>query len=148
MLSEKITTTPLSVDDLVKKCFEAGFARSETVVAGGSTSTGSLTMAVQPTTTYASSATSKNEIGRAVRAVLSDPPAGEAALHLATSAIDSTGSTYPYNEIFDPTSQVDVNFNPNGIEHGEAWDAFDPLMAGNDVTGIDWDAFVVDTSFA
>ena len=149
MLSEKYTTTSLGVDDLVKHCYAVGYAGAESNGTPSAVSSGSLTMAVQSTAAAADAANalSEKEIEQAVRAVLSDRPAGETTLSNATTAVDRTGATYPYNETFDPTSDFDINFNPNSLEFGGAWDAFDPTMIGTDTMGIDWEAFINSASF-
>ena len=39
----------------------------------------------------------------------------------------------------------DISFNPNSLETGDAWDAFDVATAGNgndNDSGVDWNAFV------
>ena len=104
-------------------------------------------MAVQPTATPAPS---EDELNRALLEALSEPPAGEASLSNATIAINGAGATYPYNTAFDPTSHFDISFNPNSLEDGGAWDAFDVAQTGNGngIGGIDWNAFINEDDFA
>ena len=52
-LPENFTTTSLSVDDLVKICYEAGYVKAESNGAPNTNASGSLTMTVQPTATGA-----------------------------------------------------------------------------------------------
>ena len=160
-----ITTTSLSVDDLVKCCYNAGYAVAGSNGVPNINASGSLTMAVQPTATGAANTRTTNgeqdsmmpplspseeELKRALGAALSEPPAGETTLSNATTAINGVGGIYPYNTTFDPTSHFDISFNPNSLENGGAGDAFYPVMAGNgnDIGGIDWNAFVNDDGFA
>jgi hypothetical protein len=77
-------------------------------------------------------------------------PAGETTLSNATTAINGTGSIYPYNTTFDPTSHFDIGFNPNSLENGGAWDAFDAatMSNDNDIGGIDWSAVANNNSLA
>ena len=162
---ENFTTTSLSVDDLVKHCYEVGYVKAGSNGAPNTNASGSLTMAVQPTATGAANTRTTNgeqdsmmpplspseiELNRALLETLSEPPAGETTLSNATTAINGTGGIYPYNTTFDPTSHFDISFNPNSLENGGAWDAFDAAMMGNgnDIGGIDWDAFVNDDSLA
>nr|ABG45907.1 putative alpha1 mating-type protein [Fulvia fulva] len=64
------------------------------------------------------------------------PASGQTALERATSGL--AGVEYPYNDLFDPTSQFEVSFNPaapnTAVEDDGRWDAFDPntLMAQNE----------------
>ena len=39
----------------------------------------------------------------------------------------SIGSNYTYDTTFDPTSHFDISFNPNTLEDGGAWYAFDSV---------------------
>jgi hypothetical protein len=122
-------------------------------------------MAVQPTATGVANTRTTNgeqdsmmpplspyavELNRVLLEALSEPPAGETTLSNATTAINGTGGIYPYNTTFDPTSHFDISFNPNSLENDGAWDAFDATTMGNgnDIGGIDWDAFVNDDSLA
>ena len=122
-------------------------------------------MAVQPTATDAANSHTTNgeqdstmppltpsevEPNRALFAALSEPPAGETTLSNAITAINGGGGIYPYNTAFDPTSHFEISFNPNSLEEGGAWDAFDVAQTGNGngIGGIDWNAFVNYDGFA
>ena len=123
--------------------------------------TGTLTTTVQPNnanapTTYSSNLEQDStmpppspftvELNRALLEMLAEPSEGEATLSNAATALYNTGSAYPYNSNFDPTSQFDVSFNPNSDETGGAWDAFDASTMGvaNEYGGLDWSSFVND----
>ncbi|KAK3113087.1 hypothetical protein LTR53_009961 [Teratosphaeriaceae sp. CCFEE 6253] len=80
------------------------------------------------------------------------PPATN-VLTAATVAI-TNASSYPYTNLFDPTSQFNVSFNPNaaapGLEDGGLYDAFDPAanMSVDDMLALDWTQFVNDDGTA
>lgn len=162
---ESIATTSLSVDDLVKLCHQESYIFSVHNSVPSTNTNGSLAMAVQPTATSTAISNPTNsepdsdmpplspsevELNRALLEALAEPPAGEATLSKATAVINGTGDTYPYNMAFDPANHFDVSFNPNTIEQGGAWDAFDTatMSNGNDIGGIDWDTFLNHESFA
>ncbi|KAK5136180.1 hypothetical protein LTR08_004017 [Meristemomyces frigidus] len=77
-------------------------------------------------------------------------PVGQKALIAATEAVEAAGAVYPYDQLFDPTSQFDVSFNPNaanGLADGGEFDAFDPAAVGGlatveDMMTLDWSQFV------
>nr|ABK91356.1 putative mating type 1-1-1 protein [Dothistroma septosporum] len=70
--------------------------------------------------------------------LMAAPAAGQATLEQATRDLEQSGVEYPYNSLFDPTSQFEVSFNPaapnTAVEDDGRWDAFDPntLMAQNE----------------
>jgi hypothetical protein len=140
MLSETYTTTSLGVDDLVQHCCNVGYATADHSDGPNIDTSGSLTMAVQPSSTNTATAPSEDQIEYAMEVVLSNRPTGETALADVATAVHNTGSVYPYNDLFDPTSDFDISFNPNSTEDGGAWDAFDLNMSSNITDGIDWDS--------
>ena len=162
---KNVTITSLSVDDLVKHCHEVGYVNARSHVAQNFNAFGSLTMSVQPTAIGAANThTTKGEqdlmmlppsptdteLNCTTSEVLFEDPAGGTIISNATTVINGTGGIYPYNTTFDPTSHFDISFNPNSLENGGAWDAFDATTVGNgnDIWGIDWNAFVNDDSLA
>ena len=105
----------------------------------------------QPSPMSATFATSGSMFSQA-RAHL-PAPVGEVALMRAAGAIELTGAIYPYNDLFDPTSQFDISFNPNesnGLADGGVYDAFDPAAAVSggqgalleEMLSLDWTQFV------
>lgn len=61
----------------------------------------------------------------------------------AATVIEDAGGSYPYNATFDPTNHFQINFNPNEVEEGGAWDAFDTTVLGNSSDeAIDWTEFL------
>lgn len=123
-IPEKYTNTTLSVDDLVQYCYDTGYAtRANNSVPNNNTS-GALTMAVQP-------------------APLNE---GENTLLNATQTLHDMNVAYPFHNVFDPTTNFDVTFNPVSTEEGGAWDAFDPnvMGVGTENSDYDWSAFIND----
>lgn len=120
-------------------------------------SSGSLTMAVQPTKT----AVEANEAGNGVstninpvstmlqplspteaafedvlRAALQEAPTGANSLADAASALDDLCSQWPHNTAFSPTSELQLTYDPMV---GDGWDAHDPLTTIGDV---DWEGML------
>ena len=125
---ESYTTTSLGVDDLVKYCYEVGYAIAETSGAPITTASGSLTMAVQPTaTTEASTRTANVEAASMMpplhvspfdvefncallEGLVAEAPAGKTAFSNATTTINGIGRISPCNTTFDPTNAFDISF--------------------------------------
>lgn len=174
----KFTTTNLSVNELVQLCVAAGYAKPSTETSSTSGVYGALTMAVQPSTVTTFiieppavatpvgtdshmtveedgniaiplSPFSRDLVFQLTRSNTADKaePAGKIALDSATMSVSSAG-VYPYNDLFDPTSQFDISFDPAGedpaVKDGGVWDAYDPTtnMAIDDVMSLDWMQFV------
>lgn len=65
-------------------------------------------------------------------------------------------SVYPYNNLFDPTSEFDISFDPNasnGLEDDARYDAFDPVAAANagfmdQLLTTDFDLFIDENGIA
>nr|QIA97802.1 putative MAT1-1-1 protein [Teratosphaeria destructans] len=163
---EKFTTTNLSADNLVEYCMQAGYVRTGDNSTPHSGAQGSLTMAVQPTATVATLVTTPPATTGTVAMPMSPfsfgvfqnlqdatneqttEPAGQRALTEATAAVTNAGA-YPYNNLFDPTSEFDISFDPaeeTNLEDGGRWDAYDPAasMSVDEMLNIDWTQFVND----
>ena len=54
-------------------------------------------------------------------------PAGEDTLSNATTAVNGTGGTRPYNATFDPTGHFDISFNPNRLKNDDTRDGWSVL---------------------
>ncbi|KJX93318.1 mating-type 1-1 protein [Zymoseptoria brevis] len=138
--SQHIKYTTLTVDDLVKTCYAAGYVVAEDDSSPGMSAQGSLTMVSKPATTAAA----------APKASKPTPaPLGRKMLAKATAALEQTGTAYPYNDHFDPTTQFDVSFNPaavdTAVEDGGLWNAFTPTaQSGENVLADDviWSDFI------
>ncbi|KAK3072736.1 hypothetical protein LTR53_006270 [Teratosphaeriaceae sp. CCFEE 6253] len=177
LFDDKYTTTTLSVDDLVVYAMRAGYLNDGDTKASANDSLGALTMAVQPATTTPSATFAalhlqttiaedgtidmplspfsidlSNQLTDELHRVANAPPATN-DLTATTVAITNAGS-YPYTNLFDPTSQFNVSFNPNaaapGLEDGGLYDAFDPVanMSVDDMLALDWSQFVNDDGTA
>ena len=177
---DKYTTTTLSVDDLVAYCMRSGYLSDNQAQAPASDSHGALTMAVQPTVTATPptmrpAALELTQLTIADNGVVTAPlspfsmvlahqltdemvtqrhePVASDNLTAATTAVTNAGS-YPYNNLFDPTTHFDISFNPNaetaGLEDGGLYDAFDPSanMSIDDMLAVDWTQFVNDDGMA
>nr|QEJ80706.1 putative MAT1-1-1 protein [Teratosphaeria gauchensis] len=163
---EKFTTTNLSADNLVEYCIQAGYVRTGDNSTPHSGAQGSLTMAVQPTATVTTLVTTPPATEGTVAMPMSPfsfelfqnlqdatnesttEPAGQRALTEATTAVTNAGS-YPYNNLFDPTREFDVSFDPaeeTDLADGGRWDAYDPAasMSVDEMLNIDWTQFVND----
>jgi len=167
----KYTTTNLSADDVVTYCTNTGYVQPLANSAQQTTVQGALTMAVQPSTapaltvntTQALATTTEYvddagislspwsfNLASGLQAAVAEPvaePAGQKALRDATTTITAAGS-YPYNNLFDPTSEFDMTFDPNeevaGLADGGMYDAFDPSAntTVDEMLNIDWNQFV------
>nr|AAO49357.1 MAT-1 protein [Zymoseptoria passerinii] len=83
---------------------------------------GSLTMVSKPAVTSVSAP----KVSKPTPA-----PLGRKILAQATSALEQSGAVYPYNNVFNPTTQFDVSFDPaavdTAVEDGGRWNAFTPM---------------------
>lgn len=158
---DEYTSTSLGVDDLVWHCYNRGYAVTTGDVAPEVTNTSeSLTMAVQPIVTdgvdnsvmlagqdFIISPSDAN-LQRALLEALASTTAAENTpsentFSNAATVIEDAGGSYPYNATFDPTNHFQINFNPNEVEEGGAWDAFDTTVLGNSSDeAIDWTEFL------
>lgn len=128
------------MDDLVKTCYAAGYVVADDDSSPGMSAQGSLTMVSKPATTAVA----------APKASKPTPaPLGRKMLAKATAALEQTGTAYPYNDHFDPTTQFDVSFNPaavdTAVEDGGLWNAFTPTaQSGENVLADDviWSDFI------
>ncbi|OQO00614.1 hypothetical protein B0A48_13104 [Cryoendolithus antarcticus] len=139
---ESITTTVLSVDDLVDHCIRTGLVQAPQSEVT-SIQHGALTMAVQPTVAtpvpqstgsdYALAMALNNvlyPVDQGVTAVQQEStvrPTGEAHLQSATETLD-TASSFPYAEAFHPANEYDLSFDPsssdNTFDDGGVFDSF------------------------
>lgn len=168
---EKYTTTNLSANDLVEYCMDAGYIQANTNASPRNATQGALTMAVQPTITapVASMTTTPaltisthttNEMSElspwsthfvnTIGAAIAEPapePISQKALTEATTAVTAAGS-YPYNNLFDPTNEFELTFNPNETNNGAQYDAFDPSAnaTADEMLNLDWSSFINDDS--
>lgn len=159
---KELTTTKLSVDDLVQRCHAAGYIKDGGAETVAHSNSGSLTMAVQPTSTTAEGLLGVTEAGNgmqtdaseqntnlppltptelafehAMRAAIEEAPAGATSLAEATIAMDNLCSQWPNIEVFDPTAEFEITFDPN---IGDAWDAQDLSTTING--DVDWDGLL------
>lgn len=167
------TTTTLSVDEVIEHCKRAGYLNDSTGLPEGSDAQCFLTMAVQLTTTIPTFATGEVEArfptifpqtssthDVTLASMIADgmpftnapaDAAGNQALAAATVAVTEAG-VYPYNNLFDPTTEFDVAFNPNartdGLADGGLFDAYDLTtnLSVDDVLNLDWNQYVNDES--
>jgi len=158
----ELTTTTLSVDDLIQRCHAAGYIKDGGEETVAHSTSGSLTMAVQPTATHLEGmlgpvqasngvpasmseqdnvlpALSPTDVAfqNAMSAAMFEAPAGAAALADATVALNDLCSQWPHNEAFDPSSEFEINYDPN---NGDPWDAQDLCTTTNG--DVDWDGLV------
>lgn len=170
----RYTTTNLSVDDLVEHCKRAGFVQDGISSSPNECAQGLLTMAVQPAATITSFTSTAGtephltmaengnattplspwslDLAKQLQAVMEPKPVkpkGMSVLTQATTAVTKAGA-YPYNNLFDPTSEFDVSFNPNeetaDLEDGGVFDSYDPTtnMEVEEMLNLDWNQFVND----
>lgn len=160
----ELTTTTLSVDDLIQHCYAAGYTKDGVQETGTHSSSGSLTMAVQPTNTAMEGVVSAEVASDGTEAYTSAPgmtiqslsptevafdnilresvaqaPAGAVVLADAAITLDGLCSQWSHDAAFDPTSEVTVSFNPND---GDPWDSLNMTTLTN--TDLDWDSILQD----
>ena len=135
----------MSVDDLVERCYAAGYIKEGGEDTVARSTSGSLTMAVQPTNT-AMETNAGNSVGATaqqtmlppvspatlvfenhLRAALGGASEGATALADATINLSELCNGFPNTPAFDPTSQLEVSFNPSQGE--DAWDAQDVMAS-------------------
>jgi hypothetical protein len=126
-----LTTTTLSVDDLVKHCVEANLFGSKVNNAINDQQMGSLTMAVQPWTST-EAAINENHTADASQVTLG-VQAIQAGMIEAECLDDACDIA-----IFDPTCGIDTSWDPSEFDtrydDGGVWDSFN---LDNDVlTGV------------
>lgn len=136
-LATMYNTHPYSVDDLVSHCRNVGYAAVTTDITPNITedtnASESLTMAVQPTV-MSTAGTSTEDIlanEELLRMVLEEAPdsaLGGTELANITATYDSPNA---WMASFDPTREVEVTFNPNATQDGDAWDAMPELDLSN-----------------
>ena len=158
----ELTTTTLSVDDLVQRCYTAGYIKGGDKETVAHSTSGSLTMAVQPTNTMTEGALGAVEMGSGVfndiagqyntplpltstdvvfknmmMAAINEAPTGATRLADASVALEDLGSQWPHDSAFIPAGEFEASFDPN---EGDAWHAqeLDTVINGD----IDWDNFL------
>jgi len=126
-----LTTTTLSVDDLVKHCVEANLFGSQVNNAINNQQVGSLTMAVQPWTST-EAAVDENHTAHASYLTLGVKTI-EAGM-LERDCLDAASDI----AIFDPASGLDTSWDPaeldNRYDDGGVWDSFN--LDDDVVTGV------------
>ena len=75
-------------------------------------------------------------LNNAMREAIDHAPAGAHSLADAAVTLNELGSQWPHHDAFDPTSALDISFNPND---GDAWDAQD--VAATTVAELSFDEF-------
>ncbi|KAK5111905.1 hypothetical protein LTR62_004637 [Meristemomyces frigidus] len=168
-----LTGTTMSVEDLVLHCQRAGYLGNSNASTNAANVQGVLSLAVQlaPTTagmTTLPAITESVEVASAAgsslmplgpfslnlhdqleMALAKKQPEGNATLVAATKAVTAAG-VYPYNNLFDPTSQFEVSFNPAAedttLADGGIWSSYYPAanFILEDVTTFEWTDFVQD----
>jgi hypothetical protein len=126
-----LTTTTLSVDDLVKHCVEANLFGSEVNNAINNQQVGNLTMAVQPWTST-EAAVDENHTADASYLTLGTETI-EAGM-LERDCLDTAADI----AVFDPASGFDTSWDPSELDtrydDGGIWDSFN--LDGEMVTGV------------
>lgn len=134
-----ITTTTLSVEDLVQRCIDAELFTLADNNGFNDQQSGSLAMAVQP---WTSTDTSTAEDFTSDDS--SQLPLGIETLRAGTAELNNLGSDRDLTS-FDPTNNIDAAWNPaefdTRYDDGGVWDSFnlsDEIIAGV-LTGQDVD---------
>lgn len=134
-----ITTTTLSVEDLVQRCIDAELFTLADNNGFNDQQSGSLAMAVQPWTSTDTS-TAEDFISDDS----SQLPLGIETLRAGTAELNNLGSDRDLTS-FDPTNNIDAAWNPaefdTRYDDGGVWDSFnlsDEIIAGV-LTGQDVD---------
>lgn len=117
-----LTTTTLSVDDLVKHCIDANLFSAEVNNAVNNQQMGSLTMAVQPWTSADTATVVENPTADA-----SPLPMGVESAQVGLLELENLGEDADI-AIFDPASGIDTSWDPSEFDtrynDGGIWDGF------------------------
>jgi len=127
-----LTTTTLSVDDLVKHCIDANLFGAEFNKATNNQQMGDLTMAVQPWASAETTAVVEN-----YAAPLSDLPLGVESAQIGMFELETIGE---HGDIatFDPAAEINTSWDPaefdTRYDDGGVWDSFN--LDADVVTGV------------